>query len=127
MKKAIFIFCVILVTGSSYIEAQNATYRKITPATANRMMLEENDFVLLDVRTTGEFNTRRIEGAILIPDNEIRRRAGNELPDKNILIFVYCQGGVRSERAARELVRMGYTNVYDFGGINSWVYGTISG
>jgi rhodanese-related sulfurtransferase len=43
-----------------------------------------------------------------------------------MVIFVYCQGGVRSERASRELVRMGYSNVYDIGGINSWSFGTIT-
>ena len=88
------------------------------------MMQEENIYILLDVRTTGEFNERHIEGAVLIPDNEISDRAAEELPDKNILILVYCRSGRRSEAAARELVDMGYTNVYDFGGIIDWPFET---
>ena len=86
-----------------------------------------NPYVLLDVRTESEFREIRISGAILIPDNEIRSRAKTELPDKEILILVYCRSGRRSANAARELVSLGYTNVCDFGGIIDWPYQTISG
>ena len=103
-----------------------AVYQRISASEANRMMQELTDFILLDVRTEGEFRRRRIEGAILIPDTEIQRRAVRELPDKSRVILVYCQGGVRSERAARALINMGYLNVFDFGGIASWPYETVS-
>ena len=90
------------------------------------MMSESGDFILLDVRTPGEYNARRIDGAILIPDSEIRDRAEKELSDKNKLILVYCQSGRRSENAARALARLGYANVYDFGGIINWPFETVS-
>jgi rhodanese-related sulfurtransferase len=102
-------------------------YRKITASEAREMMELTNGFTLLDVRTEEEFREQRINGAILIPDFEISERVGAELPDKNALILVYCRAGRRSENAARELVGLGYTNVYDFGGILDWGYETVSG
>ena len=70
---------------------------------------------------SGDVNVR---GSILLPNTDIKSMAAEVLPDKNALILVYCRAGRRSAIAARELISMGYTNVYDFGGINSWIYGT---
>jgi len=99
-----------------------AQYRKISAEEAYDIMNGTDDFILLDVRTYEEFVELHIEGAILIPDNEITDRAADELPDKNALILVYCRSGRRSEAASRLLVQMGYTNVYDFGGIIDWQF-----
>ena len=109
----------------SILTACYADYRRISAEEAYRMMSESSDFILLDVRTLAEFRQRRIQGAILIPDNEIRNRAPRELPDKNRTIFVYCHAGRRSENAARILVALGYVHVYDFGGIINWPYDTV--
>lgn len=114
--------------GSEMPQAeQKAVYRKISAKQAKEMMEAGNPYILLDVRTKAEFTEIRIEGAILIPDNEIRNRAGTELPDKNALVFVYCRSGRRSAGAARELASMGYTNVYDMGGIVDWPFDTVRG
>jgi rhodanese-related sulfurtransferase len=78
--------------------------------------------IILDVRTAQEFATGKIPGAILLPDFDIRERAARVIPNKNALILVYCRSGARSREAAYELISMGYTNVFDFGGINSWPY-----
>ena len=43
-----------------------------------------------------------------------------ELPDKNQLILVYCRSGNRSKQASEKLAALGYTNIYEFGGINDW-------
>ncbi len=102
-------------------------YRKITAEEAKTMMAEMQNFILLDVRTDVEYKENRIDGAILIPDTEMSTRAETELPDKNALILVYCRSGRRSQDAANELVKMGYTNVYDFGGIIDWPFETMSG
>ena len=107
--------------------ASAAAYQKLTAAEAREMMAQSADYVLLDVRSEGEYKEKRIEGAALIPVNELASRAETELPDKGQLILVYCRSGGRSERAARALVALGYTNVYDFGGINDWPYETVSG
>lgn len=100
-------------------------YQKITAEQAVSMMEDEPSHILLDVRTEDEFKEQRIDGAVLIPDSELKDRAGTELPDKNALIFVYCRSGRRSAGAVREMIDMGYTNTYDIGGINDWPYDTI--
>ena len=102
-------------------------YLKISAEDAYQMMRGTDEYILLDVRTDEEFKERRIEGAVLIPDYEIQNRAQTELPDKNALILIYCRSGRRSANAADELIEMGYTKVYDFGGIIDWPYDTVSG
>jgi len=104
-----------------------AIYHKITAEKANEMMDSGEPYVLLDVRTEAEYVTKRISGALLIPDTAISERATAELPNKFARILVYCRSGRRSARAANMLVRMGYKQVYDFGGINDWPYATVSG
>ena len=102
-------------------------YQKISPEEARRMMDESGGFILLDVRTQEEFSQGHIEGAQLLPNDEIGERAQEELPDKNAVILVYCRSGRRSAEAAHRLIDMGYTNIYDFGGILDWPYGTVGG
>ncbi len=98
-------------------------YRQITAEEAKRMMDEEENYVILDVRTKEEFDEGHISGAILIPDFEIESRAENELTDHDQLILVYCRSGNRSKRASKKLSDLGYSNIIDFGGINNWPYG----
>ena len=117
--------CMSLLAGCFRAEAQQAGYRKISAADAYKMMSVQSDFILLDVRTEKEYKEKRIAGSILIPDNVIKDRALKELPDKDKVILVYCRSGRRSASAARILVSLGYTNVYDFGGILDWPYETV--
>jgi len=90
------------------------------------MMDELDTYIILDVRSESEFEAQHINGAILIPVSELRSRAEKELPDKDAVIFVYCRAGNRSAEAARLLISMGYTNVYDMGGIGDWPNETVS-
>ena len=101
------------------------SYEQITPAVAKEIMDNENGYVILDVRTQEEFDEAHIDGAILIPDYEIADKAESVLKDKDRLILVYCRSGRRSKNAASELVRLGYTNVKEFGGIIDWPYETV--
>lgn len=101
--------------------------RKITPQEALAVMGGEEPFILLDVRTAEEYAEGYIEGAVLIPDAELRARAEAELPDKDALILVYCRSGRRSALAAAVLAELGYTRVLDFGGIIDWPYAVVSG
>ena len=101
------------------------SYEQITPAEAKEIMDNENSYVILDVRTQEEFDEAHIDGAILIPDYEIADKAESILKDKKQLILVYCRSGRRSKNAASELVKLGYTNVKEFGGIIDWPYETI--
>lgn len=100
-------------------------FKSITAEEAKEIMAEQTGFVILDVRTQSEFDTGHIEGAILLPLDEIKTKAKDILLDKNQLILVYCRSGNRSRTAANELVQLGYTNVYDFGGIIQWPYETV--
>jgi rhodanese-related sulfurtransferase len=113
--------------GFSIEKSAEAVYHKISAEEAREIMESTNGFIVLDVRTEDEYREKRIDGAILIPDHEIQERAESELPDKNAVILVYCRSGRRSANAAKELADMGYTNVYDFGGILDWTYDTVSG
>ena len=117
--------CISLLAGCSRTEAQQAVYHKLSAAEAHKLMAEQKDHILLDVRTDAEYREKHISGAILVPDNEIKDRAGKELPDKNKVILVYCRSGRRSANAAKILASLGYVNVYDFGGIIDWPYGTL--
>ena len=100
----------------------NNSYEQITPQEAKTIMDTENDYIIIDARTTEEFAEGHIENAILIPEYEIADRAEKELPDKDALILVYCRSGRRSKIASEELVKLGYTNVKEFDGIIDWPY-----
>lgn len=99
-------------------ESKKAEYKKITPAQATEMMLE--DVIILDVRTQAEYDEGHIPNALLLPNSEINSRAEKVLPNKEQAILVYCRSGRRSEQAVKALVKLGYMNVYDFGGIIDW-------
>ena len=100
----------------------SATYEQISGAEAKALMDSESGYVIIDARTQEEYDQGHIPGAILIPEYEIADRAEKELPDKDQLILVYCRSGRRSKIAAEELVKLGYTNVKEFGGIIDWEY-----
>ena len=101
------------------------TYEQITQKRAKEIMDTQKDYVIIDARTEEEFSQGHIEGAILIPEYEIAQRAEKEIPDKDTLILVYCRSGRRSKIASEELVKSGYTNVKEFGGIIDWQYGIV--
>lgn len=98
------------------------TYQQITAQEAKAIMDAETDYVIIDARTEEEFAAGHIANAILIPEYEIAERAETELPDKDALILVYCRSGRRSKIASEELVKLGYSNVKEFGGIIDWPY-----
>ena len=98
------------------------SYEQITPQQAKEIMDTEQDYIIIDARTKEEFAEGHIENAMLIPEYEISDRAEKELPDKEQLILVYCRSGRRSKIASEELVKLGYTNVKEFGGIIDWPY-----
>lgn len=111
--------CVGCSTGAS------VSYEQISGAEAKALMDSESGYIIIDARTQEEYDQGHIPGAILIPEYEIADRAEKELPDKDQLILVYCRSGRRSKIAAEELVKLGYTNVKEFGGIIDWEYETV--
>jgi rhodanese-related sulfurtransferase len=103
-----------------------AIERRISSAEAKKIMDDSANVIILDVRTEEEYRAKHIENAVLLPVGEIKERAHIVIPDKNALILVHCRRGGRSKAATDTLISMGYTNVYDFGGIETWGYGTVS-
>ena len=102
-------------------------YKQISQTVAKKMMEEESDYIILDVRTYEEYEKAHIPDAICIPNGDIGTEEIAELPDKDQLILVYCRSGRRSKEASKKLVDLGYTNVYEFGGIIDWAGATVSG
>ena len=125
----ILLMMTLLLTGcTSPGSAPEAnTYRQITMQQAVEMMEKEENYIILDVRTHEEFAAGHIPGAIVIPNETIGAEEIPQLPDKDQLIMVYCRSGNRSKQASDKLVKLGYTNIVEFGGINSWPGETVSG
>ena len=127
MKKLFsWILVMILLAGCAAPKAE-ASYRQISMDAAIAMMEEASGYVILDVRTRSEFAEKHIPNAINIPNETIGTADIPELPDKDQLILVYCRSGNRSKQASEKLAALGYTNVAEFGGINSWPGETVSG
>jgi len=97
-------------------------YKKITHVEAKKIMDTEKDIIILDVRTPEEFADSYIDGAINIPNEQIKDSLLEQIPDKSAKILVYCRSGRRSQEAAKKLIKIGYTNVYDFGGLIDWPF-----
>ena len=133
LKRKIVLTFALAVTGAvcfagctnQKTENKTSTYVQISQEEAKRLMDTESGYVIIDARTQEEFDEGHIEGAIMIPEYEIADRAEKELTDKNQLILVYCRSGRRSKIAAQALADLGYTNVKEFGGINTWEYETV--
>ena len=128
MQRIIPLFLILLVlTGCTAPVQQRAEYRQIGMDEAITMMEEETDYIILDVRTVAEYQEKHIPGAMNIPNETIGDEEIPELPDKGQLILVYCRSGNRSKQAASKLAALGYSNIVEFGGINSWPGETVSG
>ena len=126
MKKLVPILLALLLCGCGANQPQ-PTYRQATAQEAAALMEEESGYILLDVRTAGEYAEAHIPGAVNLANEDIGSEAPPELPDKEQLILVYCRSGNRSKQASAKLVELGYTNVVEFGGINDWTGETVSG
>lgn len=104
-------------------ESKNG-YHKISAQEAKEMM-DQGDVTIVDVRTPEEFADGRVPGALNLPNEEIAGEEPELLDDKEAVLLVYCRSGRRSKEAADKLVKLGYTQVYDFGGIIDWTYETV--
>ena len=125
MKKLFFLFLAVMMLtacGQDKENNQGAVYVNITAEEAKQIMDSEEGYIILDVREQEEFVAGHIPGAILIPYTQIEEKADEMLPDKDQLILVYCRSGRRSKIAAEALVKLGYTNIKEFGGILDWPY-----
>ena len=128
MKKLLPLLAVLMFTACSASGgAQSNTYRQITVDKAATMMEHETGYIILDVRRPDEFAAGHIPNAINAPNETIGRSEISDLPDKDQLIMVYCRSGRRSKEASAKLVKLGYTQVVEFGGILDWKGEVVSG
>lgn len=125
MKRILFLLfsLLLLLTGCSG-NTTDSSYQQITQEEAKEMMDTQN-VVILDVREQNEYDGGHIPGAVLLPVGSIDEAAAAEvIPDKDSTVLVYCRSGNRSKTASSKLAELGYTNIYEFGGINTWPYET---
>ena len=126
MKRIFPVFLLLLMlclTGCC--ESRGYTYTRIDQDTAKEMMADDGH-VVVDVRRQDEYDAGHIPGAVLIPNESIGRDAPEALPDYDQIILIYCRSGNRSKQAAEKLAGMGYTHVYEFGGIMDWTGDTVT-
>ena len=103
------------------------SFNRISQEDAKEMMELEDGHVIVDVRRQDEYRKGHIPGAVLIPNESISVAPPEQLPDKDQIILIYCRTGVRSKQAAQKLADMGYTNLYEFGGIMNWTGPVVKG
>lgn len=132
MKKRFIIFFAALCLlsgcggqGSTQEETVVVTFQQISQEEAKTIMSTNQNAVVLDVRTQEEYDSGHIKGAVLLPVDAITEEsAGEVIPTKDTQVLVYCRSGNRSVTASKALAQLGYTEVYEFGGINTWPYET---
>ena len=102
----------------------SGAYQQITQEAAKEMM-DTQEVIILDVREQDEYDSGHIPGAVLLPVGAIDEDTAAEvIPEKDSTVLVYCRSGNRSKTASAALADLGYTNIYEFGGINTWPYET---
>ena len=140
MKRSIIRYRLILLTaiallvtacssGGQVMDGEDMvrSFTQISQEEARKMMEKDDGHIIIDVRRQDEFVTGHIPGAVCIPNESIGKEKPEELPDTDQIILVYCRSGNRSKQASQKLFDMGYTNVYDFGGIIDWTGETETG
>ena len=115
-----FVLSLMILSSCGAHGGSSQGYRQISMDEAVKMMKDEKNYIILDVRRPDEYAEGHIPGAINVPNEVIGNAEIPELPDKGQLILVYCRSGRRSKEASGKLVALGYTNVVEFGGILDW-------
>ena len=110
----------LLLTSCGAQAKPQGDYMRIDQDRAADIMASGEEHIILDVRRPDEFAAGHIPGAVNIPNETIGSEDIAQLPDKEAVILVYCRSGNRSKQASAKLAAMGYTNIMEFGGINSW-------
>lgn len=114
----LFIVVIVLLTACQ----SNTNVQSIDGKTVYQMLQNQENFVLVDVREQDEYDEGHIPQSILIPLGTIDEDFETKVPSKNQKIVIYCRTGRRSQEAYHKIVDLGYTDVYDLGGIQDWEY-----
>ena len=123
MKRILpILLSLLLLTGCGGNSSDG--YQQITQEEAKEMMGTQ-EVIILDVREQDEYDSGHIPGAVLLPVGTIDETTAAEvIPEKDSTVLVYCRSGNRSKTASSTLAELGYTGIYEFGGINTWPYET---
>lgn len=124
----LLVFAVLFLTHCTFPSKEDTrmlSYTQISQDEAKIMMQKDDGHVVVDVRRPEEYAAGHIPGAICIPNETIGTEQPEELPDLEQIILVHCRSGVRSKIASEKLAAIGYTNVYEFGGILTWTGETV--
>lgn len=119
----LFFSFLLLLTGCGAGGAsEEKGYQQISQEEAKEMM-DSQEVLILDVREQDEYDSGHIPGAVLLPVGSITEESAAEvIPEKDATVLVYCRSGNRSKTAAKALAELGYTGIYEFGGISTWPY-----
>lgn len=122
MKKLLILALSLFLAGCMVTKTSktSSSYKTISSTEAQQMIEDNKDELILDVRTAAEYESGHIPNAVNLSNEDIQAGKVDSLKDKSQLIMVYCRSGNRSRQAAQKLAELGYTNVVDFGGIQSW-------
>ena len=124
MKRMIPLLLSLLLLAGCGRNAADGAYRQISQDEAKEMM-DNQEVIILDVREQDEYLLGDHPGAVLLPVGTINEEtAAGVIPEKDATVLVYCRSGNRSKTASSALADLGYTNIYEFGGINTWPYET---
>ena len=120
MKRFFALMLSALLLGGCGAGSSEPGYEQISQTEALEIMNTQENYIILDVRTPGEFAEGHIKGAVNLPNEDISSKNLDLLPEKDQLILVYCRSGNRSKQASQKLAQLGYTQIKEFGGIRSW-------
>ena len=124
MRRMIPVLLTLLLLAGCSGGEEEASYQQISQEEAKEMM-DTQEVIILDVREQDEYDSSHIPDAVLLPVGTIDEDAAAAvIPEKDSTVLVYCRSGNRSKTASSTLAELGYTNVYEFGGIKTWPYET---
>ena len=124
MRRMILVLLALLLLAGCGGGEKEASYQQISQEEAKEMM-DTREVIILDVREQDEYDSGHIPDAVLLSVGTIDGdTAAAVIPEKDSTVLVYCRSGNRSKTASSTLAALGYTNIYEFGGIKTWPYET---